>query len=66
MLPLVVSGLWNKQAAAELGISEATLQIDRRNVMQKMAVASLADLVRVSERLGIPITRSRRTGGDRS
>ncbi len=66
VLPLVVSGLLNKQAAAELGISEVTLQIYRRNVMQKMAAASLADLVRVSERLGIPITRSRRTGGDRS
>jgi FixJ family two-component response regulator len=66
VLPLVVSGLLNKQAAAELGISEVTLQIHRRNVMQKMAAASLADLVRTSERLGIPITRSRRTGGDRS
>lgn len=66
VLPLVVSGLLNKQAAAELGISEVTLQIHRRNVMQKMAMASLADLVRVSERLGIQITRSRRTGGDRS
>ena len=66
VLPLVVSELLNKQAAAELGISEVTLQIHRRNVMQKMAAASLADLVRVSERLGIPITRSRRTGGERS
>jgi FixJ family two-component response regulator len=66
VLPLVVSGLLNKQAAAELGIVEVTLQIHRRNVMQKMATASLADLVRASERLGIPITRSRRTGGDRS
>ena len=36
VLPLVVSGLLNKQAAAELGISEVTLQIHRRNVMQKM------------------------------
>ncbi|WP_426613268.1 response regulator transcription factor [Bradyrhizobium sp. McL0616] len=66
VLPLVVGGLLNKQAAAELGISEVTLQIHRRNVMQKMAAASLADLVRASERLAIPITRSRRTGGDRS
>jgi FixJ family two-component response regulator len=66
VLPLVVGGLMNKQAAAELGISEVTLQIHRRNVMQKMAAASLADLVRASERLAIPITRSRRTGGDRS
>jgi FixJ family two-component response regulator len=63
VLPLVVSGLLNKQAASELGISEVTLQIHRRNVMQKMGAASLADLVRVAERLEIPITHSRRTGG---
>src|SRR5262249_268409 len=65
-LPLVLSGLLNKQAADELGISEVTLQIHRRNVMQKMAASSLADLVRTAEKLGIPITHSRRTGGDRS
>lgn len=64
VLPLVVSGLLNKQAAAELGISEVTLQIHRRNVMQKMAAASLADLVRVTERLKIPATHSRRTKGN--
>ena len=52
-----------KQAAAELGISEVTLQIHRRNVMQKLAAASLADLVRIAERLEIPITQSRRPGG---
>jgi len=63
VLPLVVSGLLNKQAAAELGISEVTLQMHRRNVMQKMAADSLADLVRIAERLEIPITHSRRTGG---
>jgi FixJ family two-component response regulator len=63
VLPLVVSGLMNKQAAAELGISEVTLQIHRRNVMQKMAAASLADLVRIAERLEIPIQHSRRMGG---
>lgn len=62
VLPLVISGLLNKQAAAELGISEVTLQIHRRNVMQKMAAASLADLVRISERLQIPVTHSRRAG----
>jgi FixJ family two-component response regulator len=62
VLPLVVSGLLNKQAAAELGIREVTLQIHRRNVMQKLAAASLADLVRIAERLEIPITHSR-TGG---
>ncbi|MCF3935356.1 response regulator [Acuticoccus sp. M5D2P5] len=64
VLPLVVSGLLNKQAAAELGISEVTLQIHRRNVMSKMAAASLADLVRIAQRLEIPITHSRRPSGD--
>jgi FixJ family two-component response regulator len=66
VLPLVVSGLLNKQAAAELGISEVTLQIHRRNVMQKMMAASLADLVRIAERLEIPVTHSRRAGGSRA
>ena len=60
VLPLVASGLLNKQAAAELGISEVTLQMHRRSVMQKMGAASLADLVRMAERLQIPITHSRR------
>ncbi len=66
VLPLVVSGLLNKQAAAALGISEVTLQIHRRNVMSKMAAASLADLVRIAERLEIPITHSRRPAGSAS
>jgi FixJ family two-component response regulator len=66
VLPLVVSGLLNKQAAAELGISEVTLQIHRRNVMQKMGAASLADLVRIAERLEIPVTHSRRSEGNRA
>jgi FixJ family two-component response regulator len=62
VLPLVVSGLLNKQAAAELGISEVTLQLHRRSIMQKMSAASLADLVRMAEKLCIPVTRSRRDG----
>src|ERR1700743_2316822 len=53
VLPLVVSGLLNKQAAAELGISEVTLQIHRSRVMQKMKARSIADLVRMTERLSI-------------
>jgi FixJ family two-component response regulator len=64
VVPLVVSGLMNKQAAAELRISEVTLEMHRRNVMQKMEAASLADLVRMAEKLQIPITHSRR-GGER-
>jgi len=62
VLPLVVSGLLNKQAAAELGISEVTLEMHRRNVMQKMAAVSLADLVRMAEKLQIPVAHSRRVG----
>ncbi|MCD2182649.1 response regulator transcription factor [Rhizobium sp. GN54] len=63
VLTLVVSGLLNKQAATELGISEVTLEVHRRNIMQKMAAASLADLVRMAERLKIPVTHSRRNPG---
>jgi len=62
VLPLVVSGLLNKQAAAELGISEITLQIHRGKIMQKMAADSLADLVRIAGKLGVPVTHSRRSG----
>ena len=62
VLPLVTSGLLNKQAAAELGISKVTLQIHRSKIMQKMEAASLADLVRIAEKLEIPITHSRHAG----
>ena len=61
VLPLVVSGLLNKQAAAELGISETTLQIHRGSIMKKMDAGSLAELVRMAEALEIPVTRSRRS-----
>jgi len=49
LLPLVVSGLRNKQAAAELGISELTLQTHRRMSCRRWLRASLADLVRIAE-----------------
>jgi FixJ family two-component response regulator len=62
VLPLIVSGLLNKQAAAELGISEITLQVHRSKVMHKMKAASLADLVRFAQTLQIPIAHSRRQG----
>jgi FixJ family two-component response regulator len=55
VLPLVVAGLLNKQAAAELGISEITLQIHRSNVMRKMEAGSVAELVRLADRLKVPI-----------
>jgi len=57
VLPLVVSGLLNKQAAAELGISEVTLQLHRSRIMQKMAADSFADLVRMAGQLDIALVR---------
>jgi FixJ family two-component response regulator len=64
VVPLIVAGLLNKQAAAELGISEFTLQIHRSNVMRKMAAGSLAELVRLAGRLELFIPPGR--GGKRS
>jgi FixJ family two-component response regulator len=64
VLPLIVAGLLNKQAAAELGISEFTLQIHRSNVMRKMAAGSLAELVRLAATLELSIPPGR--GGKRS
>ena len=57
VMALVVSGLLNKQAAAELGVSEVTIKVHRGQVMQKMRAASLADLVRMSERLALTSRR---------
>ena len=48
---LVVRGLLNKQIALQLGTSEITIKLHRRQVMEKMDAASLADLVRMAERL---------------
>ena len=50
---LVVAGFLNKQAAAELGITETTIDVHRGRVMRKMKANSLPDLVRMSTRLGI-------------
>jgi len=51
VMALVVSGLLNKQVGGELGISEITVKAHRGNVMRKMNADSLADLVKMSERL---------------
>jgi FixJ family two-component response regulator len=50
---LVVTGMLNKQVAVTLGMSEKTVKIHRARVMQKMHAASFADLVRMSDKLGI-------------
>jgi len=51
VMDLVVTGIINKQIAGQLGISEVTVKIHRRQVMEKMNAESLADLVRMSDKL---------------
>lgn len=53
VLAHVVAGRLNKQIAADLGTVEKTIKVHRARIMEKMAVRSLADLVRVAERLGV-------------
>jgi FixJ family two-component response regulator len=54
VLPLVVSGLLNKQVAAEIGTTEATVKVHRSQLMRKMGAESLPELVRMAEKIGIP------------
>lgn len=53
VLHLVVAGHLNKQIAAELGVSEMTVKIHRRHMMQKMQASRIVELVRIVDRLGI-------------
>jgi FixJ family two-component response regulator len=64
VLPLVVGGLLNKQAASVLGISEVTLQIHRSQVMRKTGAESLAELVRMAMKLRIPYWRESQSNQD--
>lgn len=57
VLELVVSGLTNKEIAGQLGISEVTTKMHRGQVMRKMNAASLADLVRMSDKLKSHLSR---------
>jgi len=54
----VVAGLLNKQIGAELGTSETTVKIHRHQVMEKMGAGSLPELVRMADRLRIPVPKS--------
>jgi len=57
VMSLVVTGWLNKQIGFELGISEITVKIHRGRVMNKMGAQSLAELVRMTERLEFPIAK---------
>ncbi len=57
---LITAGMLNKQAGAELGAAEKTIKVHRAHVMEKMGAGSLADLVRMAQRLGIE--RGRKAG----
>ncbi len=57
VMTLVVAGLLNKQVAGELGTSEASVKVHRQHVMEKIGADSLAKLVRIADKIGIPTSK---------
>lgn len=57
VLPFVVAGFLNKQTADDLGTSEITIGVHRGHIMRKMGARSLAELVRMADKLGVADTR---------
>ena len=57
MFALVVTGMLNKQIAAELGIGERTVKVHRARVMEKMGAGSLAELVRLADAVGVVVPK---------
>jgi FixJ family two-component response regulator len=58
VMAFVVTGRLNKQIAAELNVSEVTVKVHRGQVMRKMRARSLAELVRMADKLGIAAPNS--------
>ena len=56
MFALVVTGMLNKQIAADLGIAEKTVKVHRARVMAKMRAGSVAELVRLADDVGVIVT----------
>jgi len=57
VMALVAAGLLNKQVAGELGTSEASVKVHRQHVMEKIGADSLAELVRMADKIGIPTSK---------
>jgi FixJ family two-component response regulator len=58
VMALVVSGMLNKQSGLQLGVAEKTIKVHRARVMRKMQAESLAELVRMADKIGVKTPQS--------